>query len=196
MRYSKVSQEVRSFCAQRWDGIIAGARRPIGEVPAEIWVPLGALKEWLSQYRSDSTEASRASTYTRSFALPWKKAKQRADTGRWSIRWKERVMLPFSWILALSGSGRRLLKMRSRTRLTEGSSVVTIEERENRIWVHVKDSGVGITEENQRYIFDGLFHTKKQRCMPPRTPTTSGRGKGLDLLRMRLYARRLVSKFR
>jgi signal transduction histidine kinase len=67
---------------------------------------------------------------------------------------------------------------------------VTVEQKEGRIWIHVKDSGVGITEENQRDIFDGLFQPKTE-MYASRNPYDFGAGgKGLDLLRMRLYARR------
>jgi signal transduction histidine kinase len=72
-----------------------------------------------------------------------------------------------------------------------GVVTVTVEERENRIWIHVSDTGVGITEENHPYIFDGLFHTEDTEIYTSKNPYDFGAGgKGLDLLRMKLYARR------
>jgi len=68
---------------------------------------------------------------------------------------------------------------------------VTVEETDSRVWIHVQDSGVGITEENQRYIFDGLFHTEETDLYVSKNPYDFGAGgKGLDLLRMKLYARK------
>jgi signal transduction histidine kinase len=60
----------------------------------------------------------------------------------------------------------------------DGGSSGKVRRQENQVWIR-QDSGVGITEENQRYIFDGLFTRRKQSCMRPGTLMTSGRGKGL-----------------
>lgn len=57
--------------------------------------------------------------------------------------------------------------------------------------LHVADDGIGITEENQAYIFDGLFHTKETELYASKKPYDFGAGgKGLDLLRMKVYAQR------
>ena len=72
-----------------------------------------------------------------------------------------------------------------------GLITVTVEEKENRVWVHVIDTGVGIAEEDQPYVFDGLFHTEETELYTSKNPYDFGAGgKGLELLRMKLYARR------
>ena len=74
----------------------------------------------------------------------------------------------------------------------EGRVVISVEERGERdVLVRVTDSGVGISEENQQYIFDGLFHAKDTDIYASRQPYDfAAGGKGLDLLRMKVYAER------
>jgi PAS domain S-box-containing protein len=72
-----------------------------------------------------------------------------------------------------------------------GSVTLTVEEKDRFILLHVADTGVGITEENQRYIFDGLFHAKETELYASKRAYEFGAGgKGLDLLRMKVYAGR------
>ena len=69
-----------------------------------------------------------------------------------------------------------------------GCVTISLEERGEQVLVHVTDSGVGISEENQQYIFDGLFHTEDTELYASRLPYEFGAGgKGLDLLRMKIY---------
>ncbi len=73
-----------------------------------------------------------------------------------------------------------------------GRVTMSTEERgEGDIVVRVTDTGVGISEENQQYIFDGLFHTEDTDVYTSRQPYDFGAGgKGLDLLRMKVFAER------
>jgi PAS domain S-box-containing protein len=72
-----------------------------------------------------------------------------------------------------------------------GFVLVALEEKEDAVLVHVSDSGIGIREENQQYIFDGLFHAKETELYASKRPYDFGAGgKGLDLLRMKVYAER------
>jgi signal transduction histidine kinase len=66
-----------------------------------------------------------------------------------------------------------------------------VEQKHGKIILHIMDYGVGITEENQAYIFDGLFHTKDTVLYASKKPYDFGAGgKGLDLLRMKVYGQR------
>ncbi|HSB05837.1 MAG TPA: GAF domain-containing sensor histidine kinase [Thermodesulfobacteriota bacterium] len=74
----------------------------------------------------------------------------------------------------------------------EGKVEVSLEEDSSMVFIHVQDSGIGISGENQKFIFDGLFHTQETELY------TSGKpydfyagGKGLDLHRMKVHAQRL-----
>ena len=72
-----------------------------------------------------------------------------------------------------------------------GFVTVWLEEKDEAVLLHVTDCGVGISEENQRYIFDGLFHTQETERYASRKPYDfDAGGKGLDLLRMKAYASR------
>ena len=55
----------------------------------------------------------------------------------------------------------------------------------------VRDCGVGITEENQRRIFEGFFSTQETMAYSSRRPFDfNAGGKGADLLRMKIFAER------
>jgi PAS domain S-box-containing protein len=73
----------------------------------------------------------------------------------------------------------------------QGFVTVRLEEKDEAVLLHVTDCGVGISEDNQRYIFDGLFHTQETERYASRKPYDfDAGGKGLDLLRMKAYAGR------
>ncbi len=55
----------------------------------------------------------------------------------------------------------------------EGMIRVVLEQKAQWVQIKVQDFGIGITEENQRQLFDGLFHTLTRICTPPRNLTTS-----------------------
>ncbi len=68
---------------------------------------------------------------------------------------------------------------------------ISLEQKDDRISLSVTDSGIGITEENKRYLLDGLHHAKETDLYTSKQPFEFGAGgKGLDLLRMKYYALR------
>ena len=70
----------------------------------------------------------------------------------------------------------------------EGEIRILSERKGDRIFLKVQDFGVGITEENQQSIFDGLFHTQDTDLYTSKTPYDfNAGGKGLDLLKMKVY---------
>jgi signal transduction histidine kinase len=73
----------------------------------------------------------------------------------------------------------------------QGFVTLWLEEKDEAVLLHVTDCGVGISEENQQYIFGGLFHTKETERYASKKPYDfDAGGKGLDLLRMKVYAER------
>jgi signal transduction histidine kinase len=73
----------------------------------------------------------------------------------------------------------------------EGMIRILVEQMEPRLLLKVQDFGIGITEENQRYIFDGLFHTQDTELYASKKPYDfNAGGKALDLLRMKAYGKR------
>jgi signal transduction histidine kinase len=73
----------------------------------------------------------------------------------------------------------------------EGMIRVVLEHRAQWLQLKVMDFGIGITKENQRRLFEGLFHTLDTELYSSKKPYDFGAGgKGLDLLRLKAYARR------
>ena len=68
---------------------------------------------------------------------------------------------------------------------------VLLTQTGHQILLKVQDYGVGITEENQKSIFEGLFHARETELYASKRPYDFGAGgKGLDLLRTKVYSRR------
>ena len=188
----KVSQEVEASVLTDELELLRERLDRFGNVPPEVWSHWGALKEWLSQFISGGTERFQAIDLCPFVRIVVEKAKQHAAhrTLEYQVEGENDLTI-FMDPLVVGEVVEGLLKNAIENTPDGGIIGVTVEERENRIWIEVKDSGVGITEENQRYIFDGLFHTEETEMYASRNPYDFGAGgKGLDLLRMRLYARR------
>ena len=74
----------------------------------------------------------------------------------------------------------------------EGTIQILSAQQGDRILLKVRDFGIGITEENQKSIFAGLFHTQETDLYTSKKPYDfNAGGKGLDLLKMKAYGRRL-----
>ena len=72
-----------------------------------------------------------------------------------------------------------------------GRVCVRLEERTGKTWIHVTDTGVGISDEDQPYIFDGLFHATETDLYSSKRPYEFGAGgKGLELLKVKVYSKR------
>ena len=70
----------------------------------------------------------------------------------------------------------------------EGMIRIQLEKEDQKLLLKVQDFGVGITEENQKYIFDGLFHTQETELYASKRPFDfNAGGKGLNLLQIKLY---------
>jgi len=72
-----------------------------------------------------------------------------------------------------------------------GEILVSLSRQEGSIELVVKDSGVGITEESQKQIFGGFYHSKETDFYSTKKPFDFGAGgKGLDLLRLKIFGER------
>ena len=75
----------------------------------------------------------------------------------------------------------------------EGQMGVFIKEGKGQVELVVKDYGVGITEENQRLIFEGFFTTQDTMEYATKSPFDfNAGGKGADLLRMKIFSERYL----
>ncbi len=76
---------------------------------------------------------------------------------------------------------------------TPDEGVIRIFLEQKAQWIQLKfvDFGIGVTKENQRRLFDGLFHTLDTELYRSKRPYDFGAGgKGLDLLQMKVYSKR------
>ena len=73
----------------------------------------------------------------------------------------------------------------------DGLITVLVEKEGGLVWLSVTDHGVGITGENQKFIFDGLFHIVDTESYTSKKPYSFGAGgKGLGLLKIKIYSQR------
>jgi signal transduction histidine kinase len=73
----------------------------------------------------------------------------------------------------------------------EGAVYISLESSGQMLRIKIQDTGIGITEENQARVFDGLFHTQETDIYGSRRPYDfNAGGKGLDLLLARIYGQR------
>ena len=73
----------------------------------------------------------------------------------------------------------------------EGIIRIVLEQKGQWLQIKVMDFGIGITKENQKHLFDGLFHTLDTELYASKKPYDFGAGgKGLDLLRIKTYGQR------
>ena len=73
----------------------------------------------------------------------------------------------------------------------EGTIRVISEKKDRQMFLKAEDFGIGITEENQKSLFDGLFHTQETDYYTSKRPYDFyAGGKGLALLQAKLYGKR------
>jgi signal transduction histidine kinase len=73
----------------------------------------------------------------------------------------------------------------------EGKIEATAEKTKGGLAIHFRDFGIGITEENQKLIFTGFFHTEDTEFYSTKTPYAFGAGGcGADLLRAKVFSER------
>jgi signal transduction histidine kinase len=73
----------------------------------------------------------------------------------------------------------------------EGEIDVTVRKKGEGSELVVRDYGVGITEENQKRIFEGFFTTQETMAYSSKRPFDfNAGGKGADLLRMKIFSER------
>jgi len=78
-----------------------------------------------------------------------------------------------------------------------GQILVSVKKGKNGPELAVKDTGIGISEENQRLIFDNYFTAYETMQYSSRNPYDFGAGgKGFDLLRMRIFSERYDFKLK
>ena len=164
----------------------------VSEIPPETKIHWKALKEWANQFLSKRTEQLQSidlSPFVQSvlekvkFAASHRHIQYRIDGANF--------LFIFIDPIVLREICEGLIKNAIENTPDGGNIRIVLEQQSDRIWLHVTDSGIGITEENQKYILDGLFHTKETEMYTSKRPYEFGAGgKGFELLRMKTYGRR------
>jgi PAS domain S-box-containing protein len=73
----------------------------------------------------------------------------------------------------------------------EGKVEVSVQKKRQGTALVVRDYGVGVTQENKKRIFEGFFTTHDTMAYSTKTPFDfSAGGKGVDLLRMKIFSER------
>ena len=166
--------------------------KDLSDIPPDVRSHLDALKAWLSQYLSGSTESFQSINLFPFILDVLERVKQ--SSGHRNIRFRvegKNDLFVLIDPLILQNVVEGLLRNAVENTPDGGTIRLGVEQKHEKITLHVTDNGVGITEQNQAYIFDGLFHTKETDLYASRKPYDFGAGgKGLDLLRMKVYGQR------
>ncbi len=164
----------------------------LSEMPPHVRSHFNALKEWLNQYLSGRIEEFQSINLF-PFVLDILERVKSLSRHR-KIYFQaigKNDLFVFIDPLILQNVVEGLLKNAVENTPDGGTVRVKVERRQEKILLHVSDDGIGITEENQPYIFDGLFPTKETELYASKKPYDFGAGgKGLDLFRMKIYAER------
>jgi PAS domain S-box-containing protein len=164
----------------------------LSDIPPDIRVHWDALKGWMNQYFSGSSRAFQSIDLYPFIKQVAEKVRQSAHHRniRFQVEGENDIFI-FMDPVILREVSEGLLKNAIENTPDGGLIRIMVEQKDDRIWLHVTDFGVGITEENQQYLFDGLFHTKETELYTSKRPYDFGAGgKGLELLRMKVYGQR------
>jgi PAS domain S-box-containing protein len=164
----------------------------LSDMPPDVRSHLDALKAWLSQYLSGSTESFQSINLFPFVLDTMERVKQLSSHRniRFQVEGKNDLFV-FIDPLILQNVVEGLLRNAVENTPDGGMIRFVVEQKHGKIILHITDYGVGITEENQSYIFGGLFHTKETELYASKKPYDFGAGgKGLDLLRMKVYGQR------
>jgi PAS domain S-box-containing protein len=164
----------------------------LSDMPPDVRSHFDGLKAWLGQYLSGSAEAFQSINLFPFVLDMLERVKQRSNHRK--IRFQaegKNDLFVFVDPIILQNVVEGLLRNAIENTPDGGTIRLTVEQKLGKIALHVRDDGVGITEENQMYLFDGLFHTKETELYASKKPYDFGAGgKGLDLLRMKVYGQR------
>ena len=143
----------------------------LSDMPPDVRSHLDALKAWLSQYLSGSTESFQSINLF-PFVLDMLERVKQLSSHR-NIRFQaegKNDLFVFIDPFILQNVVGGLLRNAVENTPDEGTIRLVVEQKHGKIILHITDYGIGITEENQAYIFDGLFHTKETELYASKKP--------------------------
>jgi len=188
----RVSQEVEAGMVLNDIDRLLERMEDLSEIPEAIRLHWEAIKKWTNRYLGSSSGLSQSIdlyTFTVSVLEKIKRTvehrnlqfKVEGDAGLYIF------MDPF----ILRGVVEGLIKNAVENTPDGGIIEVMSYQRDTGIFLQISDRGIGITEENQGSLMDGLFHTEETDYYTTKKPFEFGAGgKGLELLRIKHYAER------
>jgi PAS domain S-box-containing protein len=187
-----VSQEVEAgILLSEFDRLFERMQN-LSEAPEDIRLHWEALKEWTSKYLAGSIASFQSIDLYPSVLSIVEKVKDASKHRniRFDTEGPEGLFILMDPLI-LKEVTEGLVKNAIENTPEGGVIEVCVEQKSGRALLIVKDYGVGITEENQKFLLDGLFHTKETELYSTKKPYDFGAGgKGLDLLRIKYYAQR------
>ena len=188
----RAHHEVDEFSVNEEIDSVSGRLKDVAGIPADLMAEWTRLKEKVAQVLSvKSLTVGPVALYPAvEKVLSEVKQKARHREVRFFLEGRKDVLIltdPEILEKVLEG----LLKNAVENTPDEGLIGIVLEQAGHRGLLKVQDFGTGITEENKKYIFDGLFSTQETELYSSKKPYDfNAGGKGLDLLRIKVYAQR------
>jgi PAS domain S-box-containing protein len=188
----RVSQEVEAGMVLNDIDRLLERLEDLSEMPEAIRSHWKILKEWASKYLGGSPRLFQSVDLYLSIVSVVEKIKQTAAHRNLQFKVEgQNDLFIFMDPFILREVAEALIKNAIENTPAGGIIEVSAEQNDAGIVLLVADRGIGITEENQASLLDGLFHTEETDLYSTKKPFEFGAGgKGLELLRIRHYAER------
>lgn len=162
----------------------------IQEIPSHVRSNLNALREWISQYLAQSEGSMHArKIYPEIRQIISNVEHQAMRELSFYHEGDDELQLAIDKKV-LNEIMDALLKNAVENTPDGGVISVLFESKNGGAEIHVADTGIGISEESQRYLFSGFLFGGEIASYSSGKPFMFGAGgKGMDLLRIRLYGR-------
>ena len=172
-------------------GWFANRMELIEEIPSHVRVQLNNLREWISQYLAQSEGSTHARKIYPEIRHIISNVKHQAMRElSFYHKGDDELQIAIDKVV-LNEIMDALLKNAVENTPDGGVISVLFERKNGGAEIHVADTGIGITEESQKYLFSGFLFARESDFYSSGKPFMFGAGgKGLDLLRIRLYGRR------
>ena len=187
----RVSQEIETGMVLNDLDHLLQRMESLSEIPEEIRLHWEALKEWTDRYLGGSSESFQPIDLYSSVVSVVEKTKQTAHRNLQINIKGQNDLFVFTNPFILKEVTGSLLKNAIENTPDGGLIEVAVEQNDTSVILRVTDWGIGVTEENQDSLMDGLFHTEETDLYSTKRPFEFGAGgKGLELLRIKYYAER------
>ncbi len=188
----RVSQEVEAGMALNDLDRLLERLEDLSEIPEPVRKHWEALKEWTSKYIGGSPWLFQSVDLYSTLVSMVEKIKQNVAHRNLEFRVEgQNDLFIFIDPFVLREVAEGLIKNAIENTPNGGVITVSAEQNDTSTILRVEDKGIGITKENQASLLDGLFHTKETELYSTKKPYEFGAGgKGLDLLRIKYYAKR------